>query len=267
VVSASAWWQLGFAGLAVVLLNMLIAIGAGLFICSVVFRLSAKQAVLITAGTAICGASAIAAVAPSIDAKSEETGLALAVVTLFGLTTMLLFPFLFSMTPLGTWLGSDPSAFGLWSGTGIHETAQVVASASQVEGALDMAMLAKSIRIFMIGPVVLLAALYVRARGGVQTARRVAIPWFSVVFVLLTFVHTGLVALFGDSWVHVSGTILKPIISFVLTVAFAGIGLRIRLRDLIGVGARAFVGGLLVALAASGAALLLTKYLWLAFSG
>jgi len=268
VVSASAWWQLGWLGVSVVLLNMLISITAGLILCSLVFRLGTKQSVLITVGTAICGASAIAAVAPSIEAESKETGLALAVVTLFGLSTMLLFPALYSMTPLGTWLGSNPAAFGLWSGTGIHETAQVVASASQVEGALDMAMLAKSIRIFMIGPVVLLAALYVRSQKAMASAgsRRIAIPWFSVAFVLLTFVHTGLAAGFGESWAFTSSRILKPLISFALTVAFAGIGLRIRLRDLVGVGARAFVGGLLVALVASGSALVLTKVLWLALS-
>ena len=268
VVSASAWWQLGWLGVSVVLLNMLISIVAGLFLCSVLFRLGTRQSVLITVGTAICGASAIAAVAPSIEAESKETGLALAVVTLFGLLMMFLFPALYSMTPLGTWLGSSPAAFGLWSGTGIHETAQVVASASQVEGALGMAMLAKSIRIFMIGPGVLLAALYVRSRKGIASAGsgRIAIPWFSVVFVLLTFAHTGLAAAFGESWAFASGRILKPLISFVLTVAFAGIGLRIRLRDLVGVGARAFVGGLLVALVASGSALVLTKVLWLALS-
>jgi len=79
----------------------------------------------------------------------------LGVGTTFGLAAMLLHPLLFHLTAVGDWLSRGPPAIGLRSGTEFHKTAQVIASASQADGALEMATLARSVRIFMIGPVVL----------------------------------------------------------------------------------------------------------------
>jgi len=249
VVSASAWWRLGSAGLCVVLLNLILTLALGYIVCRVVLKLNIKQAILITTGTAICGASAIAATSPAIEANEEDTALALAVVTLFGLIAMFLYPALFKMTTLGDWLHNDPLAFGLWNGVGIHETAQVIASASQVEGALDIATLAKSIRIFMIGPVVLLTALYFRRTEGINRTggQRISWPWFAAVFVALTFVHAGLENWIGEDWLVFAKKGLSPLIKFFLTWAFAAVGLRVRFSPA-GAGA---------------SALLLTILLWL----
>ncbi len=265
VVSAAAWWRLGGLGIAVVLINLLLTVVIGYSVCRVLLKLTQKQALLITTGTAICGASAIAATAPAIEAEHEDTALALAVVTLFGLIAMFLYPALFQFTDLGSWLNSDPMAFGLWNGAGIHETAQVIASAGQVDGALEIAMLAKSIRIFMIGPVVLLAVLLSRrSRSTEESAgRRIPWPWFAIIFVALTFVHAALEAWIGESWVQFSKTWLSPPIKFTLTWAFAAVGLRVQFRVIRRIGGKAFAAGLLVATMAGGSALLLTKYLWL----
>jgi len=266
VVSASAWWKLGGTGLAVVLANLALTLALGYIFCRVLLRMSMKQALLIMTGTAICGASAIAATAPAIEAEEEDTALALAVITMFGLAAMFLYPLLFNLSPIGQWLGNEPSAFGLWSGVGIHETAQVIASASQVEGALELATLAKSVRIFMIGPVVLLcAALFRRSSesGISEKGESTPWPWFALVFVVLTFVHAGLEAWIGPSWVQFSKTWLSPPIKFFLTWAFAAVGLRVRFRTLRRIGGKAFAAGLLVATAAGVSALLLTRLLWL----
>jgi uncharacterized integral membrane protein (TIGR00698 family) len=266
VVSASAWWALGGQGIAIVLGNLLITVLVGYLVCRGLLRLTLSQTLLISTGTAICGASAIAAVGPAIDANEQDTALALSVVTLFGLAAMFLYPVLYSFTPLGAWLGDSPSAFGLWCGVGIHETAQVIAASSQVEGALELATLAKSVRIFMIGPVVLLASvLHRRATLLAPTAGRRAIKWpiFAIVFVALTFVHSALAAAFGDSWVNFSKAWLSPVVKFLLTWAFAAIGLRVRVSDLRAVGLRAFMAGLVVAATAGVTALLLSKLFWL----
>ena len=266
LVSAAVWWRLGGLGLAATLINLLFAAIVGLVVCKYLLKLGDGLSVLIAVGTSICGASAIAATAPAIGAEDEEIGVSLAVVTLFGLVAMFLYPYLFSFTGLGAWLHHDIGAFGLWSGIGIHETAQVIACSSQIDGALEMAMLAKSIRIFMIGPMVILAVLYLRRQGRSLDRQRISIPWFALVFILFTLVHAGLEALFGEAWTTFSTDVLKPPITFLLTWAFAAVGFKVKFRQLVSIGAKAFVGGLFMAALSGGTALLLTKYLWCALS-
>ena len=266
LVSAAVWWKLGGLGVGATLINLLFTAIVGLVVCKYLLKLGDGLSVLIAVGTSICGASAIAATAPAIGAKDEETGLSLAVVTLFGLVAMFLYPYLFCFTGLGVWLSHDVGAFGLWSGIGIHETAQVIACSSQVDGALEMAMLAKSIRIFMIGPMVILAVLYLKRQGLTLHRQKLPIPWFALAFILLAFAHAGLESLFGEAWTAFSKEALKPPITFFLTWAFAAVGFKVKFRELARIGAKAFVGGLFVAALSGGTALLLTKYLWCALS-
>lgn len=157
-VSAVVWWHLGALGVGLVLSNILITALLSFLICRLALGLGKKASLLIGVGTCICGASAIAATAPAIRSTNEETGLALGVVTLFGLSAMFLYPVFFSTGVVGAWMVERADVFGLWCGIGIHETAQVVAAASQVDGALEIAVAAKSIRVLMIGPAVLVAS-------------------------------------------------------------------------------------------------------------
>ena len=107
---------------------------------------------LIAVGTSICGISAILATSTAIEATEEETAYAIAVVTLFGLVAVLIYPI------LGHFLfAGDPTKVGLWLGTSIQDTSQVVGAAliySQVWNspvALDIASLTKVIRnVFMV---------------------------------------------------------------------------------------------------------------------
>jgi uncharacterized membrane protein YadS len=81
---------------------------------------------------------------------------------------------------LADWLGNNPLAYGMWAGTGIHETAQVIAAASQVDNALPIATAAKFIRIFMIGPLVLISPfIYHRfTRNSDRRQIEIAVPWW-----------------------------------------------------------------------------------------
>jgi uncharacterized integral membrane protein (TIGR00698 family) len=268
-ISASVWVKLGGAGVLVVLLNVAFAFLFGGLFCRYILRLGGALSVLLAVGTSICGASAIAATGPAIRAKAEEMGISLAAITLFGLTAMFLYPAVFDIW-LSPWLGDSPAAFGMWVGTGVHETAQVIAAASHVDGALGMAMTAKAIRIFMIGPMVFFGLIAYRrfaARAAGEEAFRLSIPWFAVVFVLFTLVYAGLEALpFGEGWVAFSKSYVKPTVTFLLAWAFAGVGVKVKLSDIRAMGAKAFLGGIAVAITAGGSALLLTKYLWLLLS-
>jgi uncharacterized integral membrane protein (TIGR00698 family) len=224
--------------------------------------------VLIAAGTSICGASAIAAVGPALKAKAEEMGLAVASITLFGLIAMFGYPLLFN-GPLGAWLGHNPQAFGMWAGTGVHETAQVMAAASQVDDALSIATSAKFIRIFMIGPMVIISLFIFRKLVGNKSAGqiKIAVPWFAVFFVLFTLVNFGLASLsFGSSWNSFNSTYISPAITFLLAWAFAGVGLKVKISTIRTIGLKAFLGGMAVAVVAGITSLLVVTYLWMPFS-
>lgn len=266
VVSASVWWRLGGVGIVSVLINLGFAFTFGIFFCKYILGLDDPLTVLISAGTCICGASAIAATSPAVEAKAEETGVALATVTLFGLIAMFLYPFLFSSSIIGDWLLHNVNAFGVWSGIGIHETAQVIASGSQIKGALGIAILTKSIRIFMIGPMVFISVLVFRKIGRRAEVTGLSIPWFAVIFVILTFIHAGLESFIGEGWVNVSKNYLKPPITFLLAWSFAGVGLKVRFKDIAKLGPKAFLGGFTVAILTGLTGLLLVKYLWIPLS-
>ncbi|MFC1870248.1 YeiH family protein [Chloroflexota bacterium] len=261
-ISASVWANLGVMGIAAVLINIAFVFTFGFIFCRYVLKLESSFATLISVGTSICGASAIAATGPAIRAKAEEMGLALATITIFGLAAMFIYPLLFN-GPLSSWIGTDPVIYGMWTGMGVHETAQVIAAASQVDGALAIATSAKFIRIFMIGPMIFVALIVYRKFSGKQSSSQIkaAVPWFAIAFVALTLVHFGLESLpIGDQWLHLNSSYLKPGVVFLLAWAFAAVGLKVKASTIRLMGAKATIGGLVVSLVAGASALFLAKY-------
>jgi uncharacterized integral membrane protein (TIGR00698 family) len=268
-VSAAVWVKLGGIGVLMVLITLFLVFLFGLFFCRYVLKLDSALTLLISAGTAICGASAIAAVGPALKAKAEEMGLSVAAITLFGLLAMFGYPLLFEGF-LSGFLGNNPLAFGMWAGTGIHETAQVIAAASQVPDALSIATSAKFIRIFMIGPMVIISLLIFQKMSSSEGKGkiRIAIPWFAVFFVVFTVVNFLLASsVFGESWSLFVSVYLSPVITFMLAWAFAGIGLKVKLSTLRAMGPKSFLGGMAVAAFAGVVSLMLVRFLWMPFSG
>jgi uncharacterized integral membrane protein (TIGR00698 family) len=226
-------------------------------------------ALLVAVGTSICGASAIAAVGPALRAKAEEMGLSLAVVTLFGLIAMFAYPLMFGGL-LSGWLGNNPLAYGMWVGTGIHETAQVIAASSQVDNAVSIASSAKFIRIFMIGPMVFVSLFIFRRLSTIKETGqiKIAIPWFAVFFVLFSLIHLGLESLpIRPYWLSINATYLTPAVIFLLAWSFAAIGLKVKASAIRAVGLKAFLGGMGVAIVAGITSLLLVKFLWMPLNG
>lgn len=267
-VSAAVWVKLGFIGALMVVLTLLIVFLFGLVFCRYVLGLSDALSLLISAGTAICGASAIAAIGPALKAKPEEMGLSVCAITLFGLLAMFGYPLAFEGF-LAAYLEHNPLAFGMWAGTGIHETAQVIAAASQVDTALSIATSSKFIRIFMIGPMVIVCLLIYRSLSNDANKGRVkiAIPWFAVWFVVFTVVNHFLTSSsIGGTWKAFNSGYLAPTVTFLLAWAFAGIGLKVKISTIRAMGMKAFLGGMAVSIFAGLASLLLVKYLWLPFA-
>lgn len=229
--------------------------------------LSTTLATLIGVGTSICGASAIAATGPAINAKEEEMGLALACITLFGLLAMFLYPFLYASTVVGGWLGHNLNVYAIWSGSGVHETAQVVAAAGALDiRAIGPALMVKSIRIFMIGPMILISAYVLskieRAPVGGGT-RKLVLPAFAIMFVINSFFCALLdayaiqISALGVDWPALKSVLSGTVFKFLLALAFAGVGFSVRLRDIARLGVKPFIMGALMAILAGILALIL----------
>ena len=143
------------------------------------FKTERNTSMLISFGTAICGGSAIAAMAPVIKAKNHETAVALATVFTLNAVALLLFPF------IGRTLHLSQTLFGTWAGLAIHDTSSVVgASAAFGKQALDVATTVKLTRTLWITPVVLITAWIKGSR------QKVNIPLFIIGFIAAATVRT-----------------------------------------------------------------------------
>lgn len=147
-------------------------------------KVGSKTSTLISSGTAICGGSAIAAVAPAIDADKDEITVSLG--TIFVLNSVALFAF----PIIGHYLGLTQNQFGIWSAIAIHDTSSVVgASAAYGPEALIIATTVKLARALWIAPVALLFAFIYRNQRSEGKAK-IAIPWFILLFLAATAIRT-----------------------------------------------------------------------------
>ena len=143
------------------------------------FRVEARTAQLISFGTAICGGSAIAAMAPVIKAKSEEVAVSLATVFLLNAVALLIFPV------IGRWADLQPAAFGLWSALAIHDTSSVVGAASTFGPvALATATTVKLTRALWITPCVLAYAAISKSDS------KAAVPLFIIGFIAAAIIRS-----------------------------------------------------------------------------
>ncbi len=143
-----------------------------------------KSSDLISAGTAICGGSAIAAVAPAIRADSDETSVSLGTIFILNSIGLFIFP------TVGHFLGLTEHQFGVWAAIAIHDTSSVVgASAKYGNEALQIATTVKLARALWIAPVALMFAFLYRPKHG-ETNFREIVPWFIFVFLLATIIRT-----------------------------------------------------------------------------
>lgn len=145
-------------------------------------KVQGKASYLITLGTAICGGSAIAAIAPIIDANEEEISVSMGTVFLLNSVALLLFPV------VGWSLHLSQNQFGLWAALAIHDTSSVVGAAAKYgPQALAIGTTVKLARALWIVPVSLVTAAYVsrthQTNAGAARITKVKVPWFIFLFV------------------------------------------------------------------------------------
>jgi uncharacterized integral membrane protein (TIGR00698 family) len=149
---------------------------------SKIFKLKEDISLLIIMGTAICGGSAIAALAPVLMASAHALSISLALV--FGLNIVAIYTF----PTLGHWLGLSQTSFGTWAALAIHDTSSVTAAAS-VYGveALNTATTIKLTRALWIIPVTLAFGLWKSGKAG-----KIKVPWFIAGFIMTSLLFTHL---------------------------------------------------------------------------
>jgi len=205
--------------------------------------MSDRLGTLLGVGTSICGVSAIVATAPAIEAREEETSLAVATITVFGLVAVLLYPILGRL-----WHLSD-AFFGTWAGTAVNDTSQVVATGLIFsERAAEIATVVKLTRnLFMAPVIVVLSWVYLQRRGtgddkgkkGVKLHQ--AVPLFVLGFVSMAVLNS-LGAFPGDVR-HA----IQLISQWLILLALAGVGLETNVASMRKIGLRPFYAGLCAA--------------------
>lgn len=150
-----------------------------------------KASFLITIGTAICGGSAIAAIAPIIEPDQQEMAMSLGTVFLLNSVALLLFP------AVGWWLHLSQTQFGLWAALAIHDTSSVVGAAARYgPQALQIGTTVKLARALWIVPVAMLTATITRRHATGPEGRKIKMqwPWFILLFCLAAVAKTYLPA-------------------------------------------------------------------------
>ena len=139
-----------------------------------------KMAVLIACGNSICGNSAIAAVAPVIDASSKDVASAIAFTAVLGVVVVVLLPF---VAPL---LSLSAVQYGIFAGLTVYAVPQVLAATAPVAlASVHIGTLVKLVRVLMLGPVVLTLSLVTGGKGGRRPTLSHMVPWFIVGFLTL----------------------------------------------------------------------------------
>lgn len=243
--SLGALARVGLSSLPVMLGTLAVCL-LGAWLVGRALRVEPDLRVLVGAGTGICGASAIGAVAPVIAATEATVAYAVSTIFLYNVAAALLFP------PLGHLLGLGDHGFGLWAGTAVNDTSSVVAAGfSYSQAAGNYAVVVKLVRSLMIVPVVVgVSALWRRrartaapgtggdgAEAGERRPVWRLVPVFLWLFVAAALVNTlGLVPRGAHSLLGTAAT-------FLVSVALAGVGTGIAFGEIRRTGPRPLLAG------------------------
>lgn len=225
--------EVGKISLIVMVFTLIAAFGGG-YLLGKLLGLDWKLSSLISAGTGVCGGSAIAAVSPVIEAKDHQVAYAMSTTFIFDMVMIVLFPI------MGRALSMSDMSYGLWAGTAVNDTSSVVAASYAFsEAAGDFATMVKLTRTLSIIPIVVIFAfIQIRMerknRASNESARdrkvnlnlNKVFPWFILGFVIMAIFNSiGFIPLSAS-------LLLKNISKFLMVTALAAIGLKTDLFEI-----------------------------------
>lgn len=212
-----------------------------------VLKLDRDTALLIGAGSSICGAAAVMATEPVLKPHAAKVSIAVATVVVFGTLSMFLYPVLFHLFAHHLALFDSQQQYGIFAGSTIHEVAQVYAAGQAVgNNAADTAVIVKMIRVMLLAPVLMiLSALLARQQETTASEtearpsllKRITIPWFAVWFIVMAGIH---------SLGVLPGPVVQPLVqvdTILLSMAMAGLGLTTHLSAIRAAGVKPLLLG------------------------
>lgn len=242
--NAHAALEAGRAGFVITIVSIIATLSIGLLLGRWM-KIDKRTACLISAGTAICGGSAIAAIAPAIDAKGKQISVALGTVFILNAVALFVFPV------IGHWLSLSQEQFGTWAAIAIHDTSSVVGAGSRYgQQALEVATTVKLARALWIIPVSIIASLAFRKKG-----QKLSIPWFIGLFILAMLGNTFIPA------VHAFSNYATMIAKAGLTLTLFLIGSGLSGEVIRSVGVRPMVQGIITWVLIVGGTLLYILFL------
>jgi uncharacterized integral membrane protein (TIGR00698 family) len=250
----------GWRAFAIILVTMTAAMASAIVIGRLM-KLTYGTSVLIGAGTAICGNSAIVAVAPLIDAEDHDVMLSVGAINILGLALMFVSPF------AGGLLGMTDQGYGVWAGSTIHAVPQAVAAGFAFSAkAGGLATLVKLVRVALLAPLLLVLALWhARARKDVVKVHysRLIPPFLWGFLALFALNSLGFLPVlqFQSGYSLASAAFLTKAGSILLTLSMAALGLEVNVRVLAKAGGAAMAAGALTCVAACAASYLLIRAL------
>lgn len=235
--------QIADVGVSGVVIDMLTLGSTFLLACWLgrrVFGLDRDTVWLIGAGSSICGAAAILATEPVLKADASKVAVAIATVVIFGTLAIFLYPFLYTLAAAHL-PAVTPTSWGIFTGSTMHEVAQVVAAGHAVSPETEnAAVIAKMLRVMMLAPFLLLLSARVRQSAPTGGQGRLNFPWFALIFIAVALFNS--LNVLPQSLVHT----LNQLDNMVLATAMAALGLTTQFRSLKQAGLKPLLLGLMV---------------------
>jgi len=217
-------------------------------------KVDKETVILIGSGASICGAAAVIAAEPVVNAQAHKVTIAVATVVVFGTIAMLLYPFLYHLGWLQPWLSAQQ--YGMYTGSTVHEVAQVVVAGNAINTEIgDTAVVTKMIRVMMLAPFLLVLSFALTKDRTVDNAitedksnknettsfvtrvKQVKVPWFAFIFIGIVLIHT---------WVPMPESIVRSMVMLddvLLTMAMFALGLTTHLSAIKQAGVKPLVLG------------------------
>lgn len=221
--------SVGVEGLIIDALVVILTLILGAWVGVKIFKLDRHLAILISTGSAICGAAAVLAAEDVLKSEPYKAAIAIGTVVLFGTTAMFLYPLLQNTG----FFGFTDHQFGLFAGASIHEVAQALVAGSNISADTgNVAVIVKMTRVLMLVPVLFFLSLYEayisKQQGDKKT--KIMIPWFAVIFMLMIGINS--LKILPDALV----VLINQFDIFLLTMAMAAIGIETNLKKMKHVG-------------------------------
>lgn len=235
-VSLAEIGQVGFVGIATCIFVVSLIMILGVWIGTKWLKLDRDIAILVSGGSAICGAAAVLALESSLRSEAYKGVIAVGMVVIFGLTGMLLYPMLYAS-------GIIPFTHtqeGFYIGLTLHEVANVVGAGGAISNeCASFALITKMIRVILLIPLLLIIPILC-SKNQDSGSKKLLIPWFAFGFLTIVIAHSYIA--FPENIV----AICKFISSFCLTMAMSALGLQIDFKKFKNVGGGAFILGLIL---------------------